>query len=89
MARAVNESMPVHAVDLPGHGHAATSDTPLEPKRLANEFSEYGRMPTAQFAPADLAAVLEALGAKVSGSRASRRGWLMGMPKGNWWEGVT
>ncbi len=28
-------------------------------KRLANEFSEYGRMPTAQFVPADLAGLLE------------------------------
>jgi two-component system nitrogen regulation sensor histidine kinase NtrY len=28
-------------------------------KRLANEFSEYGRMPTAQFVPTDLAGLLE------------------------------
>ena len=35
----------VHAVDLPGHGHAATSDTPLEPKRLAAELAD--RLPDA------------------------------------------
>ena len=35
----------VHAVDLPGHGHAATHDTPLEPERLAAALAD--RLPDA------------------------------------------